>query len=362
MAARHDQLSAGTAEFISAAIRYWCGVYPRVRHDVYHWRRRARTIASPGLRSLALQNLDTERTNLEGAAAFATFVVRAHRPCVVRAQVAFQVAYDYADSLAETPSDNRVINARQLHGALLVAVAGPQAHHHDYYAYHDERDDGGYLVTLANTARTNLIGLPSYSAVSQALRDGASRIVQYQSLIGESRQLAAWVCTAMATDSLLTWWETAAACGSSMSVFAFMASAAKPTVDARELARIERAYFPWIGALHTLLDSLIDRPDDRAADRQSLVDYYGSVPVMVERLTLLAIEARRKAQALPDGSDHTLILTGMVSLYLSSAQAALPPARLARVRLSNTMGQLVWPTLAILRVRRLVTRAQLYLS
>ena len=360
MAARHDQLSAGTAEFVSAALRYWLGVYPRVRHDVDHWLRRARMIASPGLRSLALQNLDGERTNLEGAAAFATFVARRYRPRVIRAQVAFQAAYDYADSLSETPSGNRVINAHQLHGALLVAVAGPRAHHDDYYEYHDECDDGGYLVTLVDTARTNLLSLPSYNTVSQALRDGASRIVRYQSLIGEPRQLATWVRSAMAPDSLLAWWETAAACGSSMGVFALMASAARPAVRPCELARIERAYFPWIGALHTLLDSLIDWPDDQAAGRQSLVDYYRSVPMMVERLTLLAVEARQRAQALPHGSDHTMILTGMVSSYLSSTQAALPPARLARVHLSNTMGLFAWPTLAIFHVRRLVTRAQLY--
>jgi hypothetical protein len=141
-----------------------------------------------------------------------------------------------------------------------------------------------------------------------------------------------------------------------MSVFALMASAAQISVRPRDAALIEWAYFPSIGALHTLLDSLIDRADDRAAGRQSLVDYYDSVDMMIERLALLAVEARRKAETLPQGSDHAMILTGMVSFYLSSADAAPSPARFARARLSHTMGRLAAPTLAIFHVRRLATR------
>jgi tetraprenyl-beta-curcumene synthase len=353
MMARQHRLSAYTAGFVSAATRYWLTVYPQVRREVDHWRRRARSIASPGLRTLALQNLDTEDTNLEGAAAFATFVAPIYRGRVIRAQVAFQAAYDYADSLAETPSSNPASNARQLHLSLLAAVA-PTVQRHNYYAQHTEDDDGGYLVALVKAARTSLIVLPSYETVSQLLQVGVARIVQYQTRIGEPRQLAAWMLTRMVPDCRLAWWELAAAGGSSMGVFALMASAARPSVGTRELTDIERAYFPWIGALHTLLDSLIDRPDDLAVEQHSLVDYYGSEQVMIERLTLLATEARRKAQALPDGRDHTLILAGMVGLYLSSTQAATSPARLVGARLKKIIGPLAWPTMVVFHLRRFV--------
>jgi tetraprenyl-beta-curcumene synthase len=357
---RHDGATASAlacaAGFVSAATRYWLTVYPQVRREVDHWRRRARAIASPGLRALALQNLDTEDTNLEGAAAFATFVASTRRARVIRAQVAFQAAYDYADSLAEAPSSHPAANARQLHLSLLAAVA-PTMQRHDYYARHNENDDGGYLVAIVEAARTSLTGLPSYEAVAQALQAGVARIVQYQTRIGEPQQLAAWTLTKMQPDCRLAWWELAAACGSSMAVFALMASTARPSVGARELADIERVYFPWIGALHTLLDSLIDRSEDLAAEQQSLVDYYGSEQAMIERLTLLAVEARRRAQALPDGRDHTLILAGMVSLYLSSTQAALPPARLVGARLKQIIGPLAWPTLTVFYLRRFVAQS-----
>lgn len=356
MMARQHRLSACAAGFVSAATRYWLTVYPQVRREVSQWRRRSRAIASPGLRALALQNLDTEDTNLEGAAAFATFVAPIRRAEVIRAQVAFQAAYDYADSLAETPSSHPVTNGRQLHLSLLAAVA-PTMQHDDYYAQHNENDDGGYLVALVEAARISLNSLPSYEAVSQLLQVGVARIVRYQSRIGEPQQLAAWISTKMESDCRLTWWELAAACGSSMGVFALMASAARPSVGTRELTDIERAYFPWIGALHTLLDSLIDRPGDLAAEQQSLVDYYESEQVMIERMTLLAVEARRRAQALPNGRDHTVILAGMVSLYLSSTQAATSPARLVRARLKKIIGPLAGPTLAVFYLRRFAAQS-----
>jgi tetraprenyl-beta-curcumene synthase len=357
MMARQHRLLACAAGFVSAARRYWLGVYPQVRREVDHWRRRSRAIASPGLRALALQNLDTEDANLEGAAAFATFVAPMRRAQVIRAQVAFQAAYDYADSLAETPSSHPVTNAHQLHLSLLAAVA-PTMQRRDYYAQHNEHDDGGYLVALVEAARTSLTSLPSYEAASQLLQAGVARIVQYQTRIGEPQQLAAWMLTNMEPDCRLAWWELAAACGSSMGVFALMASAARPNVGTRELADIEGAYFPWIGALHTLLDSLIDQPDDLAAEQQSLVDYYGSEQAMVERLTLLAVEARRRAQTLPSGHDHTLILAGMVGLYLSSTRAATSPARLVGVRLKKIIGPLARPTLAVFYLRRFVANSR----
>jgi tetraprenyl-beta-curcumene synthase len=357
MMARGHRLWVCAAGFVSAAARYWLTVYPQVRREVGHWRRRSRAIASPGLRALALQNLDTEHTNLEGAAAFATFVAPLPRARVICAQVAFQAAYDYADSLAETPSSHPVTNARQLHLSLLAAVTLTMQHQ-DYYAQHSEHDDGGYLVALVEGTRTSLASLPSYEAVSQLLQAGVERIVQYQTRIGEHQQLATWMLTKMEPDCRLAWWELAAACGSSMAVFALMANAARPSVGTCELTDIERAYFPWIGALHTLLDSLIDRPDDLAAEQRSLVDYCASEEAMIERLTLLAVEARRRAQALPEGRDHTLILAGMIGLYLSSTQAATQSARHVGARLKKIIGPLAWPTMAVFYLRRFVAHSR----
>ncbi|HYM67597.1 MAG TPA: DUF2600 family protein, partial [Patescibacteria group bacterium] len=108
--------------FAGAAGRYWLGVFPHISRELRHWRERAGEIPDPVLRRLALLTQRSERGNLEGAAAFAVLVPRAHRARVVRAVVAFQATYDYVDTLAEQPSADPVANGRQLHLALLTAL------------------------------------------------------------------------------------------------------------------------------------------------------------------------------------------------------------------------------------------------
>ncbi len=347
---------AGLAgDFAFAAIRYWLGVHPQVRHEIRHWQRRARSIANPRLRQVALENIYAERTNLEGAAAFAAFAPRRLWPEVIRAQVAFQAAYDYADTLAEQASAHPFVNACQLHRSLLDAVQSCSGIG-NYYAYHGDDDDGGYLGALVRAARTALVGLPAYKAISRSLRLAAVRIGGYQSRIDSHDRLAAWAKSETSVDSGMAWWETAAACGSSMLVFALMARAAAPTPGPSEIARIEQTYFPWIGALHTLLDSLVDRADDAAAGRRSLIDYYGSSSAAIERLSTLTAEARRRAAALPADHGHGLILAAMMSSYLSSTQPDPPPAGSARV--VATIGGLARPMLAVFRLRGLTTRVK----
>ncbi|HXD25766.1 MAG TPA: DUF2600 family protein [Propionibacteriaceae bacterium] len=347
---------AGLArDFAFAAVRYWLSVHPEVRRETRHWQCRARSIANPRLRLVALENFHAERTNLEGAAAFATFAPRRLRPAVIRAQVTFQAAYDYADTLAEQSSAYPVINARQLHRSLIDAVR-PCSGIGNYYGYHGDDDDGGYLGGLVRAVRTALTGLPAYREISRSLQLAAARIVEYQACIDSHDRLAVWVKAETSADSGMAWWETAAASGSSMLVFALMARAAAPIPTPSEIACIDQAYFPWIGALHTLLDSMVDRADDVAAGRLSLIDYYGSPSAAVERLSILTAEARRRATALPAEHGHVLILVAMMSSYLSSTQPATPHSGSAQV--VATMGALARPTLAVFRLRRLATQVK----
>ena len=211
----------------------------------------------------ALENLRAERLNLDGAAAFAAFVPAVRRPAVVRAQVAFQAAYDYVDTLAEQHSPDPVRNGDRLHRALLAAL-DPALGRIDYYAHHAHRDDAGYLDTIVETCRVALHMLPSFASVAAPARRAAARIVSYQSLnLGECRgghaALERWAQARKPPGSDLQWWEIAASAGSSLGVFVLIAAAAERAVRAEDAAAIEAAYFPWIGSLHTLLDSLVDR-------------------------------------------------------------------------------------------------------
>ncbi len=359
-------MGGGTGEaslaclFARAASRYWIAVLPRVCQEIMRWRRHAAAIPDPQLRGLALGAQRMERGNLEGAAAFAVLVPLRHCATVVRALVAFQAIYDYADALAEQPSEDPRRNGRQLHQALLDAL-DLDGWRGDYYAHFRQVDDRGYIAGLVGACRSAVAALPSYAAVAAPALRSIARMVAYQALNherrdGSYRMLARWASRQTPPGADLRWWETGAGAASSLVVFALIAAAARPGVSAREALATEDAYFPWIGALHVLLDSIVDRGDDARIGQHSLVEHYKSPHEAAIRLRTIAAGALSCTSSLPDGSWHALILAAMASLYLSEPQASSPYANPAREEILATLGSLAAPTMRVLRARRALAR------
>ena len=314
----------------------------------------------PRLRALALATQHSERGNLEGAAAFAVLVPHRYRAQSVRALVTFQAIYDYVDSLAEQPCSDPVANGRQLHLALLSAV-DPSRSHVNYYKYNSINRDGGYVERLIERCRKALAALPSYHLVTGAAIRCTERMVDYQSLNhgapGESRHnLAHWATRTTPLHSDLRWWETAAGAASSLSVFSLIAAAGRPALDAGETAAVEEAYFPWIGALHVLLDSLIDHRADMESGDHSLLEHYASREEATSRVGAIARQAMRVTTTLPEGHQHALILAAMTSFYLSAPGAKLPAASPVADAVLEAMGEMAAPTMTVLRARRAAVR------
>jgi tetraprenyl-beta-curcumene synthase len=346
--------------FTSAARRYWLSVFPAVRRELRHWLSRASEIPDPVLRRFALEAQRRKRGNVEGAAAFAAFVNPTSRPAVVRALVAFQTAYDYADILSEQPSHDPSANGLRLHQALLVALT-PSAPHIDYYKHHPRHEDAGYFDELVDSCRFAVEALRSYAEVAEQALRAASRIVSYQrfnlsELRGGHDALARWARAETPRDADLRWWETAASAGSSLAIFALIAAAAEPRVRSAEVAAMGDAYFPWVGALHTLLDSLVDRQEDAAAGHRSLLDYYSSPQEAATRLSLLAAESLSRIHTLPYSQQHVLLFAGMASNYLSAPEALRPDALLSARAVLGTIGGLGAPTMLVMGVRRAAGR------
>jgi tetraprenyl-beta-curcumene synthase len=338
--------------FLKAAGHYWLSVFPRIRRESQHWRQRAEAIPDPMLRHLALEAQEIKRGNIEGSAAFAAFAPRPHRAATVRAQVAFQSAYDYVDTLAEQPNSHPIANGRQLHQALLDAIN--QDHERcDYYARHThDKDDGGYLEQIIDACRSALLTLPSRASIALPANRLAEHIVAYQSLNlsqpqGGHRHLEQWALKATPPGTGLRWWETAASAGSSLGLFALITAAARPALPPTDADAIEDAYWPWIGALHSLLDSLIDKPQDAAVSQQCLLDYYTTPQEAAARMQILAREALRAAASLPKPQDHTLILAAMASYYLTAPEASSPTTQLISQRVLETLGPITRPSMAL---------------
>ncbi len=341
------------AAFATAATRYWMSAFPIAHRQIKNWKRQARAIPDPTLRTIALTALQAERGNLEGAAAFGAFVSHPHRQNVIAAAVAFQVAYDYADAIAEQSVGAIDVDVRQLHEALLVAVT-PDDSQPRYYA--ESLVDNGYLSRLVACCQMALTRLPSVSVVLPYTQLAVNRIVDYQDHNhGEHHKFVRWAerLRPNAGDDL-RWWETGAAAGSSLLVFALMAAAANSNVMGIRAEALADAYFPWIGALHTLLDSAIDLEEDRATGQHNLILHYASWDETIDRLRDLADQAVARARQLPDSDQHLLIVAALVGFYLSAPQTSEPRLAALREAILSAAGRRAALAMAVQQANRTV--------
>lgn len=340
--------------FVQAACRYWGAVFPAVCADMRRWHARAAAIPDPLLRGCALQG-ERKRGNMEGAAIFAVFLPRRRRTDPARAAVAFQYAYNYLDVLGEQPHSHAVACIRRLHGALRTALC-PVGPHQDYYALLDAQDDAGYLCAIIDSCRQAIARLPSRRAISAAIAAAGERVVVFQSLNlseynGRHRGLARWGQTASPPGSELRWWETAASAGSSLGAYGMIAAAADPALTSAEVAAMDGAYFPWIGALHSLLDNLIDVGEDAATGQRNLAACYEGSEQAAQRMGSLARQSRIQAGRLPHGSHHQLVLAAMCAHYLSAPHAKQPPYAQARAAVIDGAGPATRAALLVFAVR-----------
>lgn len=347
-------------EFASTALVYAFVIRPTLKRELAHWHTRAGEIPDPTLRRNAHVAL-AKRGNMEGAALFAVLAPRASRASVVRMLVALQMAYTYLDVLGEQPSADPVADGRQLHSALLAALE-PGSPHQDYYACHPRGEDGSFLVDLLGTCRTGVDALPSFEQAGSVARAAIARIIEFQSLnVGERHSsdeaLERWASTQPASGDGLHWWETAAAGGSSLLLYATLALAADPELDVEAVRAIECAYHPAVGALHSLLDGLVDVAEDERAGQCNLLRYYPCPQEVDRRLAELAERARSQMRDLAAGRWHEVMLSLMVSHYLSAHELTTPESRATARRVSIAAGSPTSLMLMLFRGARLMTRS-----
>lgn len=348
-----------TRAMLGTLARYWLVIFPVARAELAHWRRRAAAIPDETLRRHALETLADEHLNAEGAAVFAVLAPRRHRALVVRLLVRYQLMYDYLDTLTEQPVSAPLHASRYLHRALTAALGEPAPS--SYYAHYPHADDGGYLPELVGACSVAFEALPAAGSVAPTALRAARRCADGQShnhaaMLTRESTLARWASCATPAGSGLRWWETAAAAGSSLAIHALLASAADPALRATEAERIERAYWPWINGLNTLLESMVDAPHDSATANHSYVGHYATPHLMADRLDEIAARATGAARHLPHARQHAAILAGMAAFYLAAPEAQLPAAHPAADRVLRRLGGDVRLPLAMLRARRRLRR------
>ena len=216
-----------------ALVVYKHAVLPHVRDELEHWERWTARIPNSVLRDAAISTLREKGSNAEATAVFSILIPRPRRTSALRAMTALQTTIDYLDTLGEQPGDKPLANGLALHEALLEAVT-PGAEHSDWYRWHAQRQDGGYLAALVTACQQEVAAMPSCKAVSATAQRAARRCGEGQSYThaaaideGGAQQLESWALGLNGQDEYF-WWELAAAASSSVAVHALIAAAATP--------------------------------------------------------------------------------------------------------------------------------------
>lgn len=291
-----------------------------VSKSLERWEQKAHTIPDPHLRAQALSSIASKRFHCQGGASYAV-------PCgnltgeVIEAIVAVQTISDYLDNLCDRAGVYDESSFRQLHLAMSEALE-PRGHHSDYYALYPRKDDGGYLEALVRSAREHIATLPSHQVVTGPNLAFAALYTDLQSLKHREVRtripgLIGWYGDKGSDFPEVRWWEFAAASGSTLGIFALLASACRPGLTKAQVQQTVKAYFPYICGLHILLDYLIDLEEDRKEGDLNLVAMYPSERETRERLCLFVRESLEMASLLPEAGFHKTIVRGLLAMYLS---------------------------------------------
>jgi tetraprenyl-beta-curcumene synthase len=329
---------------------------PAVTNEVRHWRTRAREIPQTNIRSDALSSLRHKRGHTDGAALFCIFPA-ARSITLLRLLVAYEIMWDFLDSVNEKGAEAGQVNGRQLHLALIDAVQ-PESNCSDYYRYHPWQNDGGYLTRLVRTCRAACASLPSFHAVQPLLIREARRaqvLATNHELAPERRDagLRRWARQQAPEHRDAHWFELSGAASASLTVHALFALAAEADITCTQLRSVCGAYFPWISAATTMLDSYVDRLEDTQKGDHSYVSHYPSAELATVRIGYLLRRALREAAQLPNSERHILIVAAMASMYLSKDSAWSQVLRDDTRRILAAGGSLPRLLLPVLRLWRI---------
>ncbi len=327
-----------------------------VAREVRAWRARATGIPDAAIRQDALSALKSKRGHSDGAGLFCIFPRgRCHE--LVRLLVSYEIVWDFLDSANERGAAAGQTNGRQLHRALVEAFE-PNRPISDYYRHHPWGDDNGYLRTLVSACRESSTQMPSYERVQPLLVREATRaqVLAINHDLDPARRdttLREWAATEFSDETEARWFELSGAASASLTIHALLALAAEPRCSASDIAQTFSAYFPWISAATTMLDSYVDQVEDDTNGDHSYIGHYPAPEIATRRLHQLIQRGLQEASTLPNGEHHAVLVACMVAMYLSKDSAHTPRMCDTTRSLTSAGGTLTKALLPILRLWRL---------
>jgi tetraprenyl-beta-curcumene synthase len=305
-------------------LRFLRRIVPLSARALAEVRALAETIPDPPLRRQALASVDGKAYHVAGACILATFLPADAARRYVAVVAPLESIYDYLDNLCDRHPAATVDAYPVLHGAIADAL-DPQSVPRDYYANGPSGDDGGYLRLLVVRTQTALREVPHLDVLAPHFAQAAMLYGEMQTYkhypAGErERRCVAWYERHRARYAEIDWHEFACAAGSQFHVYGPLYEAFAGRREA--ISSTYDAYFPYVSALHVLLDAFIDQAEDREHGELNFSRVYGGAAALRTRVRALFDAAKSRLGQLPGKRAHRFVLDVMTLFYLSHPKIA----------------------------------------
>lgn len=341
----------------AAAARELTWGLPSVARHVRRWQALAAQIPDAPIRDEALAALRKKRSHIDGAALF-SIIPRVRKPALLGLLVAYEIIWDFLDSINERSATSGLANGLELHGALVAGI-DPSQPQSSYFQHCAWRDDGGYLQALVAACRTCCGRSPSYifareHLIREAIRGQICAINHDPDPGRRDSALEMWAKHEMHPADDTLWFELTAAASTDLTIFALLAASSEATCVASQMHSLSRAYFPWASSLAAMLDSYVDQEEDAANRDHNYFAHYHTPEHGTQRICALMRRSLLEARTLSAGEKHTLIVASMFAMYLSKSSAISPATQATTRRMVESGGSLTHVLHPILRLWRTV--------
>jgi len=313
-------LSSVPKKALPLMIRIYRAIFPQVHKELGQWRDQAEKIPNEELRKQALDSIEDKTFHCEGGSVYAILANENWREAI-RFIVAYQTISDYLDNLCDRSTSLDPEDFRQLHESMLDALT-PGNDLKDYYAYREEKDDGGYLSSLVQTCQDSLKKMPHYDMIAPFTLElssiyGDLQVHKHVTFDERIPRLQTWFGDHKERWGDLSWYEFSACSGSTLGIFCLVSYGFGGELN-KELARqVYNSYFPYMQGLHILLDYYIDQEEDKEEGDLNFCTYYDHEDHMKERFVYFIDQTTKHVDQLPHSSFHQMIRKGLVGMYLA---------------------------------------------
>lgn len=293
---------------------------PAANQELSYWLSRAKQIPNANLRKQAVESIESKAFHAQGGGIYAMLAGDKWREAMTFI-VAYQTISDYLDNLCDRSDSLDPIDFRSLHQSMLM-IFNLSTEKMNYYQYRHDQDDGGYLAELVEVCQKQLCQLTNYAFIKKDLIMLASKYIDLQvdkHVVPHERveRLIKQFEKSELADPSITWYEYAAATGSTLAIFCLVSYSYRQVgLTQTESHQIHQSYFPYIQGLHILLDYLIDQEEDKREGDLNFCSYYPNDEKMVERIIYFINQSEQAIRGLPDQHFHRYIYQGLLALYL----------------------------------------------